>query len=52
MSANRLGACDLGHLERDIARVANDLGADLDHLLRLYFSMWRAAELVHPGPDL
>ncbi len=25
--------CDLGKLERDIATVANDLGADLDQLL-------------------
>jgi hypothetical protein len=24
---------DLGHLERDLARVADDLGADLDQLL-------------------
>ena len=24
------GECDLGKLERDIATVANDLGADLD----------------------
>ena len=27
------GNCDLGHLERDIAPVANDLRADLDQLL-------------------
>ena len=42
ISANICRGTDLGHLERDVATVADDLGADLDQLLE------EAVRAAHP----